>query len=112
MEDDTQQQHKKQYDWLKQYQWQKGQSGNPGGARKGKKMKTFAAEILENMDDEEKARWLRTQSPEFIWKQAEGLPDSKTETTGTTKVLLIDKELAEQYGIRITSEPEDSSQEH
>jgi len=109
--ENTQEQHKKQYDWLKQYQFQKGQSGNPGGARKGKKMKTMAAELLQNMSDEEKAEWLKTQDLDFVWKMAEGMPDSKTEATGITQVLLLDKDLAESYGIRIAPESKDSSQE-
>lgn len=91
--EDSQEQHKKQYDWLKQYQFQKGQSGNPGGARKGKKMKTLAAEILENMDDEEKANWLKTQSPEFIWRMAEGNPkqDVEANVIVESKVISIDE---------------------
>lgn len=111
MEEDTQGQHKRQYDWLKQYQWQKGQSGNPGGGPKGKRLKTFARELLEAMPDEEKAEFLKGQDADFIWKMAEGLPDSKTEATGITQVLLIDKELAEIYGIRTAPKTDDSSQE-
>ena len=91
--ENTQEQPKKQYDWLKQYQWQKGQSGNPGGARKGKKMKTLAAELLENMDDEEKANWLKTQSPEFVWRMAEGNPATNTDITSGGKPLILPAEL-------------------
>lgn len=73
MDEDTVKQHEKQnYDWLKQYQWQKGQSGNPAGAKKGKKLKTFALEMLENMDDEEKARFLKKIDPRIVWEMAEG----------------------------------------
>ena len=90
--EDTGKQHTKQYDWLKQYQWQKGQSGNPNGVKRGKRMKTLAAELLENMDDEEKARWLKTQSPEFIWRMAEGNPKNDVEVTGevTSKIMRLD----------------------
>ena len=90
---DTGQQHKRQYDWLKQYQWQKGQSGNPGGGNKGKKMKTLAAELLAGMSDEEKAKWLKTQSPDFVWRMAEGNPANNLELGGevTSKVVSIDE---------------------
>src|SRR3990167_618248 len=91
-EENTDKQHIKQYDWLKQYQWQKGQSGNPGGASKGKKMKTLAAELLANMTGEEKAEWLKTQSPDFVWRMAEGNPENNLELNAefTTKVVSID----------------------
>ena len=92
-EENTDQQHKRQYDWLKQYQWQKGQSGNPGGGSKGKKMKTLAAELLANMSDEEKARWLKTQSAEFVWRMAEGNPANNVEVSGelTSKVIRLNE---------------------
>ena len=72
-EENTEKQHKKQnYDWLKQYQFQKGQSGNPGGAKKGKRLKTFALELLENMDEEHKAEFLKEVDPKTVWEMAEG----------------------------------------
>lgn len=72
-------QHKKQYDWLKQYQWQKGQSGNPEGGKKGKRLKTFVAEMFENMTDEDKAIFLKGLEPDLIWKMAEGNPKDESE---------------------------------
>jgi hypothetical protein len=81
MEEDTQKQHKKQYDWLKQYQFQKGQSGNPGGAKKGKRLKTFALELLENMDEEAKANFLKEIEPRIVWEMAEGKAEAKTDIT-------------------------------
>ena len=71
--EDTQEQHNKQnYDWLKQYRFQKGQSGNPGGAPKGKRLKTFALELLKNMSDEDKASFLKKIDPKIVWEMAEG----------------------------------------
>ena len=90
-EENTEKQYKKQYDWLKQYQWQKGQSGNPGGAKKGKRLKTFAAEILESMDDEAKAKFLKEIEPRIVWEMAEGKAkqDIDANVEVTTKVIDI-----------------------
>ena len=72
--DDSVEQHDKQrnYDWLKQYRWQKGQSGNPNGAPKGKRLKTFALEMLEKMSEEDKAEFLKKIDPKIVWEMAEG----------------------------------------
>ena len=91
--ENTQKQYKRQYDWLKQYQWQKGQSGNPGGMKKGtKSLKTFVRETLEAMDDEHKAEYLKEIDPELAWKMGEGNPkqdvDAKVEET--KRVLRLD----------------------
>ena len=94
MEEDTEKQYKKQnYDWLKQYQFQKGQSGNPGGAKKGKRLKTFALEVLESMSDEDKADFLRTMEPKVVWEMAEGKPkqDMDLKHDATVRVISIDE---------------------
>lgn len=92
-EENTQKQHNKQYDWLRQYQWQKGQSGNPGGAKKGKRLKTFAAEILESMDDEAKAKFLREIEPRIVWEMAEGKAKQDVQVEGemVTKIINIEE---------------------
>lgn len=94
MDENTDKQYKKQnYDWLKQYQWQKGQSGNPGGAKKGKRLKTFALELLENMSEEDKAEFLKTMDSKTIWEMAEGKPKQDMEVSGelTSKIISVDE---------------------
>ena len=92
--EDTEKQHKRQnYDWLKQYQFQKGQSGNPGGARKGKRLKTFAREMLEAMPEEDKAEFLKEIEPKIVWEMAEGKAKQDVEVSGelTSKIVSVDE---------------------
>lgn len=92
--ENTGKQHEKQnYDWLKQYQFQKGQSGNPKGSPKGKRLKTFALELLENMNDNDKAAFLKTMDSKTIWEMAEGKAKQDVEMSGEmiSKVISVDE---------------------
>ena len=74
-----------QYNWLKEYQWQKGQSGNPKGRPKGKTMKEFARNFLENMSEESRIKFLKTMDPDKVWRMAEGQPHVTTDLTTAGK---------------------------
>ena len=93
MEESEKQYKKQDYDWLKQYQWQKGQSGNPGGSKKGKRLKTFAMELLEKMSEEDKAEFLKTMDSKTIWEMAEGKAKQDVELSGelTSKIISVDE---------------------
>lgn len=93
MLENTQEQNKKQYNWLNGYKFVKGQSGNPGGRPKGSKsLKTFAREYLERLPDDEKIEFLKTLPSELVWKMAEGNPKQDTDVTSggeTLKQVLV-----------------------
>ncbi len=75
-------QEKKQYEWLKPWQFKKGQSGNPSGAKRGKKVKTYLAERFMAMTDKEKDAFLNQISPDLAWRMAEGNPPQEVEHSG------------------------------
>jgi transposase len=69
--------------WL----FKKGQSGNPSGRKKGwKSLKTYAKEMIERMNDEERQEYLAGLPKSFIWEMAEGKAISKIEGDVNLKV--------------------------
>lgn len=102
----TAKQDKKQdYNWLKAYQFVKGQSGNPKGKEKGKKsLKTFAREFLESLPDEEKIKYLKTLPTEIVWKMAEGMPDTKSDLDVKGVITVeVPEALAKKHAIKSSS---------
>lgn len=86
MEDSVKQQGKQQKEWLKEYQWKPGQSGNPNGRPTGKTLKEWAKEFLMELPDEKKLEFLKELSPDIVWRMAEGNPH-QTEDSNVNLIL-------------------------
>jgi len=108
MEPNSQEQHKKKnYDWLKGYQFVKGQSGNPGGRKKGSKsLKVFAREYIESLPDEEKIEFLKSLDEDLVWKMAEGMPDTKSDITSAGKPIPLFSNVSNNNGNKQDTKPE------
>ena len=87
MEEETQEQTKNR-PWL----WKKGQSGNPGGRKKGSKsMKQWAKEMLESMNEDQRQDFIDGLPKNVIWEMAEGKAVSKLEGDINIKVDKLSK---------------------
>lgn len=89
MDNTTETHNKRNYDWLKQYQFKKWNQAAKGKWRPvwSKSLKVFVREYITTMSDEEKLAFLETMTSETIWKMAEGNPHQTEDITSNGESL-------------------------
>lgn len=81
-------------DRIKPWQFQPGQSGNPGGKPKGTvSLKTYARKMIQEMTDEEKLEFMRGIDKKTVWEMSEGKAKQDVEVSGelTSKIVQVDE---------------------
>lgn len=82
--------------WL----YKKGQSGNPGGKKKGTlSMKTYIKNKLASMTEDEREVFLEGIDKKVLWEMGEGKPDAKTEGTNVQPIVFMPLELMDKFNI-------------
>lgn len=79
---------------LKPWQFKPGQSGNPSGKKEGTvSLKTYAKNMLQEMNEEQRQEFLKGIDKKTIWEMAEDKPGQGVQVSGelTSKVISVDE---------------------